>query len=294
MFIRPVHVVCLLLIFSPLAVLWYVTGTPSQASVINFWNGNKTPGRQAYEREVLDAVLMATRRGYGDVPVVESRRNMPNASDEAAIFREGGADILSTVAGNPKLANEDKQLIPLAMMKGLLGYRLLIIRAEDQERFFAIKHIEDLRALTNGVPDGWAEVSLFRGNGIPVDGDVRFDDLFSQLARGQFDYTSFGANEIEPILADHVASQPGLALEQTLLVYYPFPLVFYVTPNDPILAQRIRQGMAIISRNGVLDAIFEKHFGETLRRLQLHERRTLVLENPLLPPEMSDFQPSAL
>lgn len=291
MSIRPVHAICLLLIFSPLAVLWYVTSVKSEATVINFWNGNKTPGRQAYEREVLDAVLLATRKGYGNVPVVEDRRDLPVASDETAIFRKGGADIFGTVAGNPKLANENKLLIPFPMMKGLLGYRLLIIRAEDQGKYSAIESVEDLRALTNGVPDGWAEVDLFRANGIAVEADLRFDNLFEKLAEQQFDYTTFGGNEIEQVFSEHVASRRELALEQQLLVYYPFPLVFYVTPNDPILAQRISQGMAIISRNGVLDGIFEQHFGETVRRLNLSKRHKLVLNNPLLPEELKGFQP---
>lgn len=290
MSIRPLQLLCLLLIFSPLGLLW-LSSVKSEPTVIHFWNGNKTPGRQVYEREVLDAALEATRKGYGNVPVVEDRRDLPVVAEESAAFREGGADVFGTVAGNPKLARERKLLVPLPLMKGLLGQRILIIRAADQEKFEAVRTLEDLRAFTNGVPDGWAETELFRANQLPVDAENRLETLFDRLVEGAFDYVTFGANEIEQIMSDQVIGRyPQLMREDTLLIYYPFPVVFYVTPDNPVLAQRLSQGMANITRHGGLDAIFERHFGDLRQRLRLDERHIITLENPLLPPELADFQ----
>jgi len=291
---RPVHFICVLLICSPLFAVWYSTGINHEEPVLRLWNGNKTPIRQAYEREVLDAALAATKAIYGDIPVVEDRQDFSDPNDEAAVFRTGGYDIFGTVAGNPKLEKEKKYLVPVSIMKGLLGYRILVTRAEDRERFDAIASIDDLKKYTVGVPDFWAELSLFGSNHLPTNGDSSFDSLFADLAKGAFDYTTFGVNEVESIFDEHATNLGSLQLNDHLMIYYPMPVVFYVTPRNPALARRVADGLEIITQNGVLDAIFNRYFGEYIARLDLQRRHMIVLDNPLLPHELDNFSPDIL
>src|SRR5690606_3467304 len=127
--LRFLRIVCFILLFSPMAYLGYMAAsTPLMA--VNLWNGNKTTARQDYERAVLNAAMEATRAEYGDWELREDRRDLPAAEDEAGVFRTHRFDVFGTVAGNPKLADEQKRIIPVPLMKGLLGYRVLIIRAE--------------------------------------------------------------------------------------------------------------------------------------------------------------------
>lgn len=292
--IRPLHFICVLLICSPLLFLWHHTSSNPQPTVIKFWNGNKTSSRQAYERDVLEAVLDVTRKGYGEIPLVEDLTDYPSPADEAAIFRLKGFDIFGTVAGNPKLAEEDKIIIPHPMMKGLLGYRLLITRSTDQERFATITTATELQQQRLGIPLGWADAALFRHNGYPVEEKGTFDELFTRLRDHQFDYVSFGANEVEGVYQDRAATVGGLHVDEHLLLYYPFPLVFYVNPEKTELARRIDQGMQIIINNGQLDEIFQRHYGNLVERLQLKDRQLISLANPLLPPELMDYEADLL
>ena len=294
MSIRPLHIVSVLLICSPLLFLWHYTSSNPQGTVIKFWNGNKTSSRQAYERDVLHAALEVTRKGYGEIPVVEDVTDYPDPADEAAIFRTKGFDVFGTVAGNPKLAKEDKILIPHPMMKGLLGYRLLIIRTADRDTFAGIRTAEQLQQQRLGIPFGWADAALFRHNKYPVVEEGTFDDLFTRLRDKQFDYVSFGANEVEGVYQERAAVPEGLQTDEQLLLYYPFPLVFYVNPENKELARRIDQGMQIIIKNGELDKIFQRHYGNLAERLQLKNRQLITLKNPLLPDALADYESDLL
>jgi len=260
-------------------------------STISLWNGNKTRSRQVYEREVLEAALAATRATHGSWELREDLTDYPRAEDEASVF-DKGIDIFGTVGGNPKFAYEKKIMVPHPIMKGILGYRLLIIRKADAEQFAAITSAEGLRRWRMGIPATWADASLFRHNGYTVVEKGSFDELFQRLENNEFDYVTFGANEVADVFATRAAQSGKLIIEPGLVVYYPFPLVFYVNPANTALAERVREGLKIIIANGELDRLFNRHYGAQLEQLALRARTRITLENPLLPPEMSGFNPS--
>lgn len=267
---------------------------PEQANLVTvkFWNGNKTVSRQEYERDILDAALKATEQAEGAYKIEESRTDYPRAEDEASVFRSKGFDIFGTVAGNQKLAQEQKILIPLPLMKGLLGYRILIIRNADAQKFAAIKTADELKKLRMGIPTTWADAGLFRHNGYPVEERGSFDDLFQRLENNEFDYVTFGANEVGGVFAERAAKSGKLIIEPSLLVYYPFPLVFYVHPQRTALAERVSLGLQLINTTGELDRIFNRYYGDTLAQLGLPARKRITLENPILPVEMAGFKPT--
>ncbi len=261
-------------------------------TLVKLWNGNKTESRQQYEREILEAALNATKASHGQWQLQESLTDYPLAADEASVFRSKGFDIFGTVAGNAKLANEKKILIPLPLMKGLLGYRILIIRAADKEKFAAIKSAQQLQQLRMGIPSTWADAELFRHNGYKVEEKGSFDDLFTRLENNEFDYVTFGANEVTGVFNERAAKSGKLIVDSSLLVFYPFPLVFYVNPDNKALAARVTEGLQIISANGELDKIFNRYFAADLAAVNLPARAMIKLKNPILPAEMADFKPS--
>lgn len=264
----------------------------SVVATVKLWNGNKTQSRQIYEREVLEAVLKATEKHYGTWELKEDKTDYPLAEDEARVFRTKGFDIFGTVAGNAKLANEKKILVPLSLMKGLLGYRILIIRAEDKAKFAAITSAEQLQQLRMGIPTTWADAELFRHNGYKVEEKGSFEDLFARLENNEFDYVTFGANEVTGVFNERAAKSGKLVIDSSLLVFYPFPLVFYVNPENETLAGRVKSGLQIIRTNGELDAIFNRYFAEDITAVNLPARRMIKLKNPILPAEMADFEPA--
>jgi hypothetical protein len=65
--------------------------------------------------------------------------------------------------------------------RGLLGYRLLLIRADDQARFAKVRTLDDLRHLRAGLGKGWADVNIFEASGVEVVEGSNYEGLFGML-----------------------------------------------------------------------------------------------------------------
>lgn len=260
---------------------------------IKFWNGNKTAARKAYEVELLEAILKITENEYGAWQLDLDERDYPLAEDEGSVL-ERGADLLVTIAGNKKFANKEKITIDQPITKGLLGYRILIINEQDLESFAAIETAEELQAKAIGIPATWGDADLFRYNDYTVVEKGSFDELFVLLKAGVFDYTALGANEIESAFSVRAEPIGNLIIEPNLLVYYPFPLVFYVHPDANELAQRIETGLKALQETGEFDTIFDRYYGDIVERLNLKQRKLFKLNNPALPESLKDFRSTLL
>ena len=260
---------------------------------IIFWNGNKTAARQGYETELLEACLKATEKQYGLANLQVDNTNYPLAEDEGSIF-DAGADILVTVAGNLKFQNKHKIVIARPLSKGLLGYRLIMVRDESLASFKNLRDEKELQALSIGIPETWADAGLFRQNNYKVVEKGSLDDLFSLLKDGAFDYTALGVNEIEEVFYQRGVSLGGISIEPSMMLYYPFPLVFYVNHSKPVLAERVEAGLKIMIENGEHEKNFNRHHGDVVQRLDLKLRRVFSLHNPILPDIMAGFVPTLL
>lgn len=258
-----------------------------------FWNGNKSAARQNYELALLEACLHVTDQEYGSIDLGVDTTDYPSADDEANVFATG-ADILVTVAGNVKFKDTQKWVITQPLTKGLLGYRLLLVRDESLGGFSQINQPQQLQALSIGIPQTWADAELFRHNQYKVIEKGSLEDLFLQLKNGTFDYVALGVNEIEDIFNNKVKPVGGISIEPSLMLYYPFPLVFYVTPTNPNLAKRVKTGLNKIIASGEFEVLFKHHHGDVVQRLNLGNRKIFRLSNPALPAEMSDFSGSLL
>lgn len=259
--------------------------------MIKFWSGNRSEARQVYEREVLNAIMKATESELGPWQIEESLDDYPG-DEESMAFTEKGQDLLVTVAGNQKFRINEVIMIPHPITKNLLGYRVLIIREEDAAKFNQIHNAADLQKLKYGIPQTWSDAEVFRQNGYNVVEDGNFDGIFERLHSGLIDYVSFGANEIMGVFHERASRFKGLTIDQHLLLFYPFPLVFYVNPQLPQLAERIENGFQKIIASGKLDTIFNYHYGNIVEQLNLDKRVLFTIDNPLIPDDFRNLKPN--
>lgn len=262
-----------------------------KTTTVSFWNGNRSEARQVYERQVLNAILEATEAEWGAWEIEETLEEYPG-NQESLVFLEKGHDLFVTIAGNQKFKEGDMIVIPHLLTKNLLGYRVPIIREEDAGIFAGISGSEELQKLDHGIPETWSDATIFRHNGYNVVEEGNFDDIFDRLQNKRFDYSTFGANEVLGVYENRASKREGLIIDQNILLFYPFPLVFYVNPNLPKMAERIEQGMQSIITSGKLDAIFNAHYGKITAQLNLNSRRIFVLDNPMIPDEFRYLAPN--
>jgi hypothetical protein len=83
------------------------------------------------------------------------------------LLMPGGRINIFARATSPEL---EQQYLPvrLPIDKGLLGYRMFLVRDADLPRFAAVRTLDDLRKLRVGQGKDWIDVPILRKAGFPV------------------------------------------------------------------------------------------------------------------------------
>jgi hypothetical protein len=114
-----------------------------------------------------------------------------------------------------------------------------------------------------------------------------YEGLFEMLVHGRFDIFLRAAVEVLDEYEERKDSLPELAIEETLVLYYPLPMYFWFPKTDEgrRLAARAEAGMRAMIADGTYMRIFDKHQRWKIERLRLKERMVLRISNPLLSPQ---------
>jgi hypothetical protein len=238
--------------------------------------------RYAFHYELLDQVLQRTVGDYGAYSMQPYTAPISSARGHQEAVRGELLNLLISDAGH-KIIDEGMIPIPFPLDKGLLGYRVSLIRKENQAKIDQVKTLDDLRALKVGQGGGWGDVKIFEHNRVPIELSSTYEGVFAMLMRGRFDLFPRGATEVVQEMAAYGPQYPDLTIERHLLIKYPYAQFFYVSKSSPHLAKRLADGLEKMRRDGSFDALFNKHFARTLGTLGLPERTVIELENPYLP-----------
>ena len=241
--------------------------------------------RYVYQWEVLKEALERTTPGDGPymlapAPPMSERRQ----TDE--LQAGSGSITVMYLSPTPEL---EKTLIPVRIPvdKNLAGYNVFLIRKADAPRFSAVKTLADLRAFSYGLGLGWIDVGILHANGFNVVTGSSYDGLFEMLENRRFDVFLRGAVEVLGELDSRRAQMPDLAIESSIILYYPLPMYFWFSRNaeGARLAARARAGMLAMIQDGSYDRLFDRFQGDKVARLHLAQRRIFRIENPNLGPE---------
>ena len=175
--------------------------------------------------------------------------------------------------------------IRIPVLKGLLGYRLLLVHKDDLEMFKTLRDLNELKKLKAGSGSQWTTTAILQKLGFNVVPGTDYEGLFAMLNLHRFNYFPRGVNEIFHEFDSRKNTYQNIAIEPTKVLYFPTPSYFFISPKHPELADRLRRGLNIIIQNGVFDRLFEDYYGEVILRAQLTDRILFKLENPLLSPE---------
>ncbi len=238
--------------------------------------------RNQYPFELLDEVLKRTIPEWGhyvEQPFTEPI-SVARAHQEA--LKGELLNILVSDVGQ-KLLDEGMIPVPFPIDKGLLGYRVSLIDRRSRQRIAAVTSVEQLRSLRVGQGSNWGDVRIFEHNRVPVQTAATYESLFPMLLGGRFDLFPRSAIEVALELAEYGRRYPELAIDQHLLIRYPYAQCFYVSKSEPRLAARVAAGLDRMAKDGSFDALFDKYFAKSLRSLRLGQRVVIDLQNPFLP-----------
>jgi hypothetical protein len=173
--------------------------------------------------------------------------------------------------------------IKVDISRGVIGYRVFLISASDQDRIARMDDEAFRTQLTFGMNSQWADVPVMRANGYTVVTTTDYERLFGMLAAHRFDAMPRGIGEAAIELAARRDALPELAIEQTRALYFPYPIYFWVNRDDPQLAGWIEQGLRAALADGSLRKLFESYHAPMMKALAQSRRHVIRLDNPVLP-----------
>ena len=233
--------------------------------------------RMNYPRELLKLALSKARTEYRvTYPTVSMSQNRQIVELEAGRMID--------VAPLPSSSDREARLLPIRipLNKGLLGWRLGLVRKGDTHRVEQVKTLTDLRGVRLAQGQDWPDTQILMGNGLEVIKGSNYEGLFKMLESQRFDYFPRSVMEIWDEQAAHANT---LEIEPHLALHYFYDSYFFVHKHNTKLAADITEGMEKAIADGSFDKLFDEHWGERVRKARLNERRVIELRNPLLTPE---------
>jgi hypothetical protein len=234
----------------------------------------------AYVRRVVELAL--NRAGSRleirsvDLDMTQGRTLIELATGHAPI------DLMWTMTDRQR---ESGGLLPVRIPidRGLLGWRLLLVRRAELAHWARVRSLKDLRGLLAGQGHDWPDTTILRANGLQVGTSSGYDALFRMLAAGRIDYFPRSILEIDAEMAG--GRFPELAIAPELMLHYPAAAYLFVSPSRPELAAELKTGLEAAVADGSFQRLHREQYGAVLKAHPITPGRVLRLSNPLLPPE---------
>ncbi|MCP4596466.1 hypothetical protein [Neptuniibacter sp.] len=236
--------------------------------------------KQQYFIDTLTLALEATKDDYGDYELLPIELEIPQGRTSALVESGNSIDISWRMTS----AELEQRLmpIPIPLLKGLMGYRIGIIREGDQQRFPSNITEGQLQQIIIGQGYDWPDTVILRENGMTViEGFAH--TLLTMLEQKRFDLFLRALHEPWVEIKD----KSEFTVEKNILVQYPAPMFFFVNRNNNRLYERLTVGLNQSIDDGSFQTLFENHpvTADIVSRANLEQRKVFKLSNPLLSDE---------
>lgn len=233
-----------------------------------------------YNVELIRRILEITRPEFGDY-LIQTYSQAPIAKRQAVLLNEGKLLNVQWSSPGADIAKADVIEIPVDILRGLQGFRICMINADAEVNFSTITDLESFKKLRIAQGSAWGELPIYYYNGITPLEPSTLGGLYPMLGFKRFDCVPFGVNEIGTIWDIKKPHYPFLAIEKTILIYYDFPIYFYVSKKYPDIAQRFELGLKKMTVSGEYSRLFNEYHQKKLMQLNLKQRRLICLKSPL-------------
>ncbi len=233
-----------------------------------------TDNRGEHELRLLQ---LALKKAGGQYEIKRASHRMQQGRELHEIASGSGRlDVMATMTSTER----EEMLLPIRIPldKGLIGWRLALLKGERREVFRSVKNLADLSLFQAGQGRNWPDTDVLRWNGLQVDGSSSYGSLFNMLAAGRFDYFPRSIKEIWTEQLHH----PNLVVDPYVVIRYPAAEYFFVNRNNRRLAEAIRTGLEAAIADGSFDELFYEKFLESIVRARLSQRVVIELSNPFM------------
>lgn len=232
---------------------------------------------QSIGYRVLELALKKSRK---DFRVILADAPAANGIRAQLLLKAGTVDVIDL--GYDSKLEDEFEPIYLPLDRGMLGWRIFLIRSEDQAEYSKVQNLASLRNKVAGQGTGWSDVKILESAGLEVRTASVIDSVMGMLHTKRIDFFPLGANEAYALLAKFERTPGALAVEQRLTLIYPFGRFFYLRKGNDALKAAIETGMVLALADDSLQKLLESHpmFKDAFGRAKLKHRQIIHIENP--------------
>lgn len=237
---------------------------------------SKLDSRSNYQIELLQLALDKA----GVKASIKPAKEFLSQSDVVKVISQNTGQI--TVAWFMTTQEREEAMLPIRIPidKGLIGWRIAIVKAELFDRFRNVHNVADLKKLTAVQERGWPDVAILRANGLRVQETDHYEDNFLKVSQLKNHYLPRSLIEYRNELDDH--RELGLIEEPHMVIRYPAASYFFLPKSQTALADKIRNGLEMALLDGSFDRLFYAHHSKYIESAGLQRRNIVELKNPFL------------
>ncbi|TDF38456.1 transporter substrate-binding domain-containing protein [Alteromonadaceae bacterium M269] len=172
--------------------------------------------------------------------------------------------------------------IRIPIYKGLIGWRVFLIKPQSRRNFGQVENLSDLVQMSAVQGHDWPDTKILQANDFEVSTSLSYDALFEMLDDGKADFFPRSIVEVWDEMDMRGANQ-ALEVETSLGVHYPAAVYFFVNKKSTTLARLIETGLESAIKSGKYDELFMSTHKPILEKADMKNRRFFSLYNPVLP-----------
>lgn len=255
--------------------------TGSSTTIVKYYQPETGLSTLVYQIRIIKEALEITRPEYGGYEL-KPYGLARSSKRQAALVSEG--KLLNLLSASPGTAIAKADVIPVKIdiLRGLLGYRICLVNAARAPDLSNTVDATTLGHVRIGQGLDWSDLDIYKHNNIyPIEGP-NLESLYPMLGFHRFDCLALGASEVVFKYHEQQKQFPFLAIEPNLLIYYEFPIYFYVSKQVPELAKRLQIGLTKLEMSGRFSQLFNQYHAQDLTSLNLRARRVICLKSPYI------------
>ncbi len=265
--------------------------------VYHYWDLKASEKRDAYQYHLLELALEKTLPTHGKYKLTKNNEKLTSLRSHRELQRGEAINIIALPTPSWTIRDADTQppiTIQKPLLDGLLGYRKMVVRRSDLQKFERINSIADLQHLTAGQGRDWEDVNIYRHNNYSVVDNADYFNLFAMLAARRFDYIPLSVVEIDDIMLRFPKYSKDFVIVPNLIIYYPFPVLYNLNARHPELVERLTRGLEVAQADGSFQKLFQDYFGADLESLKTQNLKVFILKSPKVPSSLGLDKPLLL
>jgi hypothetical protein len=264
-----------------LAMLLSINNTYAAVEVIKYVSSSYNRDQQkTYYVTLLELAIEKSAPKFGPASLqalgtsMVYQRKLKSLNDDEL-------DVMWTMTSEQK--EQDALAVKIPILKGLIGYRIMVIQDTKQPTLTHISSTQQIKTLVAIQGTDWTDTEILRANGFNVQTSDWYNSLYKGVSKGIYDY--FPRSILEPWAEMRKYRFNNLVVEEKHLIYYPVAMYFFVQKNNSALAQRLEYGLNQAIDDGSFDQLLYSYpaHQEALSKARLNSRIMHKLSNPFLP-----------